>query len=137
MSTSDQTKRDVPLPNLEVLLVCREIFRDEGGGEILIVGPTTYIPLPVYPAAARLCIYAQLNGGHGSYRLELAVGTPEERLWRWSPHEPLNYNDPLRPYQLVFRNLPLVHVPRPSKLPLALLLNGEEVGQQILDFARG
>ena len=33
------------------------------GDAILMVGPSTYIPLPVYPAAGRLCIYAQLNGG--------------------------------------------------------------------------
>jgi hypothetical protein len=131
---AEPARRKPPLPLAQAFLACREIFNDQRTGHAILVGPTSHVPLPQFPAHVRLSIFVEFTGGHGRYqpRLCLRNGAGEE-VWGWGAEEPLEHSDPLLPHQVTLHDV-TVAVPRAGRYSLVMLLNGEEFAQRALCF---
>ena len=46
--------RNLPPPQVQAFVVCREITQDDRTGEIVIVGPVSHVPITEFPAVIRL-----------------------------------------------------------------------------------
>lgn len=131
---SESRPRNVPLPEVQALVVCREIFRAVRSGAIILVEPTGHIKLPRYPACARLSVYVHMTGCHGVYDFRVQLrDADDEAVWAWAAPDPYEHREPLRPGQVVFNDF-LVDVPRAGRYTMALVANGEDLARHAVWF---
>jgi hypothetical protein len=124
--------RNLPPPQAQAFVVCREITRDTQTGEIVIVGPVSHVPVTQFPVVILLAVYAHATGGHGTYQLAFELRAADgDTVWRWQPVDPLHHADPLAPMQITFDEL-RVSVQEPGRYDLVLLAGGEEIASQPL-----
>jgi len=122
----------LPAPQAQAFVVCREIWENPRTRDVMLLGPTSHLPIPAFPAAVQLSVYAHVTGGHGSYAMEFVLRGPDgDPVWHWTPEGQLVHPDPLTPQQLLFHDL-VVHVPRAGRYEFALLADGQEIGRQPL-----
>jgi hypothetical protein len=125
-------RRNLPAPQVQAFVVCRQITHDPQTGEIVIVGPVSHVPIPAFPADIRLSVYAHVTGGHGTYPMLFELRAADgDTVWHWTPADPLDHPDPLKPQQLAFHEL-LVSVDRPGRFDLVLVAGEDEIARQPL-----
>ncbi len=111
--------RKPPLPLALAFVVCDQIFRDERTGVMILVGPTSHVPLGRFPTHVRLSMWAEFTGGHGSYLPRMALlDAADEVVWGWNAPGPLAHDNPLLPHQVAFHDL-MVAVPQVGRYRLA------------------
>jgi hypothetical protein len=122
--------RHLPPPHVQAFVVCRKITRDEQTGEIIIVGPTSHVPITQFPATIMLAVYVHATGSHGTYRLAFELRAADgDTVWQWQPVDPLHHADPLVPMQVTFDELRVL-VDGPGRYDLVLLAVGAEIATQ-------
>jgi hypothetical protein len=122
-----------PQPLVQALVVCREIFENQRTGEYLLVGPTTGLQLPVFPAQCQFSVYAHLTGGHGTYDLELVMRDAEDNVvWSWPLPEPFQLLDPLSPHQIALQDI-VLEFAAPGRFDLVLRANDEDLAHHALN----
>jgi len=124
--------RNLPPPQVQAFVVCREITQDDRTGEIVITGPVSHVPITEFPATIRLAVYAHATGSHGTYRLAFELRAADgDTVWRWQPVDPLHHADSLVPMQITFDEL-RVNVQEPGRYDLVLLAGDDEIATQPL-----
>src|SRR5262245_39331107 len=124
--------RRPPLPLAQAFVVCREIFEDCRSHEFILVGPFSGLPLPHFPAKARLSVYAHLTGGHGVYQMALELRDSEEQVvWQWQAPTPLRHDEPLQSYRWTLYDA-ILEFPCPGRYDLVMLANGEDLARHVL-----
>jgi hypothetical protein len=126
--------RNPPLPLVQAFIACHDIFHDQRRGTTILIGPTSHVPVPQFPANIRLSFFADFSGGHGSYQPRLVLrDAADDETWNWSAPQPFEQRNPLLPHQVTFHDV-VMAVPRLGRYVLALQLNGEEVAQRGMWF---
>jgi hypothetical protein len=126
--------RKPPLPTPLAFVVCHEIYQDQRTGSVILIGPTSHVPIGHFPAHVRLSLWAEFTDGHGRYQPRICLlDDSDELVWGWNAPEPLEQSNPLLPHQVMFFDL-MVAVPRPSRYRLVLQFNGEELAQRSMWF---
>src|SRR5262249_45946848 len=116
-----------PTPVCKALVVCRQIFLDEGRQDCALISPVHQVFLPRFPPEADLPVFAPWSNAHGRYAVELQLRDLEGAvLWRDVMHPPFEVADPLAIVPLTLRHR-LFRFPAPGKYEVALLANGHEV----------
>ena len=124
--------RNVPPPQVQAFVVCRQITRGTRTGEIVIIGPVSHVPVTQFPVVILLAVYAHATGGHGTYQLAFELrAAAGEVVWQWQPVDPLHHADPLVPMQVTFDEL-RVSVQEPGRYDLVLLTGDDEIARQPL-----
>jgi hypothetical protein len=133
----ENPKRRLPLPVVQAMVVCREIFLDSRTGQFILVGPTSHVPITQFPAQVGLSLYLHMTGGHGAYALEICLrDADDEPVWACRPAEPFEHREPLLPHQVTFHDLP-IEVPRPGRYSLVMVADDREFARQDLWFGAG
>ncbi|MFM8803980.1 MAG: DUF6941 family protein, partial [Planctomycetia bacterium] len=110
----------------------RTITTDPQTGKIIVIGPTSYVPITDFPAVVKLAVYGHVTGAHGTYPLTFDLQAADgDVVWQCRPSHPLHQADPLAPTQLVFEEL-RVSVDRPGRYDLALRAGEDEIARQPL-----
>lgn len=127
-------KRKPPLPLALSFLACNDIFKDSRTGAAILVGPTSHVPIPEFPATVRLSLFAEFTGGHGSYLPGFAlIDTNEQTVWEWRTELPFEQSDPLLPREVIFYDV-MVSIPRAGRYQLVMFLNSDEATQRGMWF---
>ena len=107
--------RQLPQPQVQAFLTCREILDNTRTGEYVLIGPFTYVPAAEFPINLRASLYIQFKGGHGKYELDLQMRDLEGDVsWRCQLGE-LNHSDPLLPFKIAIHDA-IIAVPKPGKV---------------------
>jgi hypothetical protein len=131
-SSSMTNRRNLPAPQVQAFVVCREVWHDPRTNEFVITGPVSHVPIPTFPADIRLSVYAHVTGGHGTYPMLFELRAADgDTVWQWTPADPLVHTDPLKPQQLAFHEL-LVRVDAPGRYDLVLVDGAHEIARQPL-----
>ena len=124
-----------PKPVANTFVVCRELFQDQQGKEIIIIGPAVEVPAPQYPFIASMNAFGLFTSLRGSYRLKLQLEDGEGgAVWSHEMPQALQNTDPLVTVQVCFTNLPTC-LPKPGKYDMVLLANGEEAARYTFSAA--
>lgn len=122
-------------PIAQSFLVCREIFTDEVSRTRLLMHPFCRLNLPGFPATFPVCLFIQLTGGHGTYRLGIQLHDAEGAvLADVSAPAAEALTDPLEYAQATWRDLRL-RFPKPGRYSLVLLADREEIGRHMMELA--
>ena len=67
---SKNIHRQLPAPQVQDFVVCREIWHNPHNGEFMLTRSVSHCPIPQFPAGIRLSVFAHVTGVHGSYPME-------------------------------------------------------------------
>lgn len=132
-----QHPKQLPVPQAQAFVICREIWENPRTREFLLAGPVSHIPIPKFPAEVQFSVYVHITGGHGMYAMEFLLRTADgDPAWRWRPDAPLEHPNPAVPQQLAFHELRVV-VPAAGRYDFALMVDSEEIARQPLLIGPG
>jgi hypothetical protein len=131
---AEPRSHNLPLPQVLSFLACHDVYRDERTGAVILIGPTSHLPLTQFPTHVRLSVYADFTGGHGRYEARVCLlDGSDDVVWGWTLPKPIEHTEPLLPHQVMFHDLK-VAVPRLGRYRLVLLFNGTEVAHRGMWF---
>src|SRR5438874_1055354 len=97
-----------PQPIAQSFIICRDIFQDRNTGTNMLVAPFNRLALGAFPVALRVCLFIQLTGGQGTYRIAIQVQDSDGAVVCEVPGpEPAALADPVAYYQAYWRDLGL------------------------------
>jgi hypothetical protein len=125
-------ERRPPKPVCKCFTLCKQLFIDPDKNDFTLVTPVYQVFPTQYPAVEDLSVFARWTNAHGTYTIEVQLRDLEgEVLWRAQMNRPFEMPDPLLVVQVPLRHLK-IRFPRDGKYEVALLANGEQVAEDII-----
>ncbi len=120
------------LPIVRAFLICREVFRDQRGGEFILVGPMSHVPVNQFPCRIGVNAFLQLVEANGQYQFSACLkDADDEIVWHWRANQPFRHPEPLIHHHVVFHDW-ILSVPHAGRYHREVAANDEELCTQAL-----
>ncbi|MEA1964604.1 MAG: hypothetical protein U9O41_05705 [Candidatus Aerophobetes bacterium] len=125
-------------PELNAMLICDQVITEKETNKKSLIGIFENISAHKFPFGhPSLSLYIKLTGAKGKYKFRLELVDLEKNIiiGKGETPETLNFDDPLRTFELVF-GLKMLKFEHPGKYEFRIFANNEIFGQKTFQVIR-